>query len=78
MLRDVRPGQIETAAGHLGEATNKRNYRHLRPDYLKEFVAAVEDNWRELRHYTTVHLRYQNNTEVISLAPVKASISETA
>jgi hypothetical protein len=34
--------QIETAAGHAGEGTNKRNYRHLRPDYLAELIDAVE------------------------------------
>jgi hypothetical protein len=28
---------------HAGEGTNKRHYRHLRPDYLREFIAGVED-----------------------------------
>ena len=57
--RGVPEAQIETAAGHLGVGTNKRSYRHLRPDYLGAFIAAVEDYWRELEQFTTVHLRSQ-------------------
>lgn len=66
--RGVAEAQIEAAAGHVGEGTNKRNYRHLRPDYLSELMAAIEDYWAEMKRYTTVHLRTQNGPKVISLA----------
>jgi len=70
--RGVAEGQIETASGHAGEGTNKRNYRHLRPDYLAELIGAVEDYWREMRRYTTVHLRTQCGPTVVSLASARA------
>lgn len=70
--RGVAESQIETAAGHLGEGTNKRNYRHLRPDYLAELIAAIEDYWREMAHYTTVHLRTQCGPKIVSMAVAKA------
>jgi hypothetical protein len=57
--RGVPEAQIDAAAGHVGEGTNKRNYRHLRPGYLAELIAAVEDYWNEMRTFTTVHLRSQ-------------------
>lgn len=28
-MRDVPKAQIDTAAGHAGEGTNKKHYRHL-------------------------------------------------
>lgn len=59
--RGVPEAQIEAAAGHIGEGTNKRNYRHLRPDYLAELIEAVEDYWSEMKRYTTVHLRLQSS-----------------
>lgn len=49
--------QLDAAAGHVGEGANKRNYRHLRPGYLSELIAAVENYWNEMRTFTTVHLR---------------------
>lgn len=70
--RGVAEAQIEAASGHAGEGTNKRNYRHLRPDYLAELVAAVEDYWREMTRFTTVHLRTQCGPTVVSFASARA------
>jgi len=70
--RGVAESQIETAAGHLGEGTNKRNYRHLRPDYLAELIAAIEEYWREMTRFTTVHLRSQCGPKVVSMASARA------
>jgi integrase len=55
--RGVPEAQIEMAAGHVGEGTNKRNYRHLRPDYLAELMAAIEDYWAEVGKFTQAHAR---------------------
>lgn len=52
----VPDAQIDTAAGHAGTGTNKRNYRHLRPDYLREFVEGVEAYWRKVGAFTSAHL----------------------
>ena len=71
--RGVPDAQIDAAAGHAGEGTNKKNYRHLRPDYLRELIAAVEDYWAEVGQFTTAHLRYQRDTNVIDLAAKRAA-----
>lgn len=42
---------------HAPIGTNKRNYRHLRPDYLAELIAGIEDFRREDDRYTDVHRR---------------------
>lgn len=63
----VPEAQIDAAAGHAGTGTNKKNYRHLRPGYLKEFVEGVEAYWRKVGDHTTAHLRSQRDPNVISL-----------
>ncbi|MFD1786955.1 tyrosine-type recombinase/integrase [Sphingomonas floccifaciens] len=70
--RGVPEAQIDAAAGHAGVGTNKKNYRHLRPDYLGEFIEGVEDYWLEIGQFTTAHLRYQRDTNVIDLAAKRA------
>ena len=55
--RGVAEAQIETASGHAGEGTNKRNYRHLRPDDLAELIEAVESFWADIDAFTHVHRR---------------------
>jgi integrase len=70
--RGVPEAQIETAAGHRGEGTNKRNYRHLRPEYLRELIDAVEGYWAEMDRLTTVHRRYQGGTKIVSIAGARA------
>lgn len=70
--RGVPEGQIDTAAGHAGDSTGTRNYRHLRPDYLAELVTAVESYWSELTRFTTVHLRSQCGPKVVSMASARA------
>jgi integrase len=70
----VPEAQIDMAAGHAGEGTNKRNYRHLRPEYLKEFIEGVEAFWREVGKYTTAHLRSQCDPNVINFAAAAASL----
>ena len=63
--RGIPEAQIESAAGHLGEGTNKRHCRHLRPGYLKEFIARVEDYWGEIGKLTDVHLRSQRDPKIV-------------
>ncbi|HEX7874145.1 MAG TPA: hypothetical protein VF475_14625 [Sphingobium sp.] len=70
--RGVPEAQIDAAAGHIGEGTGKRNYRHLRPDYLAQLIDAVESYWSELTRYTTVHLRSQHGPKIISFASAAA------
>jgi hypothetical protein len=70
--RGVPEAQIDAAAGHVGEGTGKRNYRHVRPDYLAEFIAGVEAYWAEISRYTDVHLRSHSGPKVASLASARA------
>ncbi len=70
--RGVAEAQIEAAAGHVGEGTNKRNYRHLRPDYLAGLIESVEAYWQDMKRYTTVHLRSQCGPTVVSLTASRA------
>ena len=69
--RGVDDRQIDMAAGHAPIGTNKRNYMHLRPDYLADLIDAVEAFWTDLRRYTTVHLRSHCGPTVVSLAAAR-------
>lgn len=71
--RGVPEAQIDAAAGHVGDGTGKRNYRHLRPDYLGELIAGVEAYWAEIARYTTVHMRSQSGPKIINLSSARAS-----
>src|SRR3546814_10173427 len=51
----VPQAQIDAAAGHSSERGSGRNYTHLRPEYLKDFIEAVEAYWREMDRLTKVH-----------------------
>jgi len=65
------PAPARAAAGHVsdGGGTGK-NYTHLRPEYLKDFVAAVEAYWSEMDGLTRVH-RSQVGPKVYDLAERK-------
>jgi hypothetical protein len=65
--RGVPEAQIDAAAGHAGNGTNTRHYRHLRPDYLQDFIAGVEAFWAEVGQHTDAHLRYHRDTKIIDL-----------
>lgn len=71
-LRGVPQAQIDAAAGHNSEKGSGANYTHLRPDYLREFVDAIEDFWTGVGRCTNVHLRYQRDTKIINLADARA------
>ena len=45
------------------------HYRHLRPEYLREFVDGVESLWDDVGKLTKVHLRYQCDTKIVDMAP---------
>ena len=49
--------QIDTAAGHSTDGGTGDKYNHLRPDYLQEFIAAIEQFWAEVDAFTDVHRR---------------------
>lgn len=68
----VPDAQIDSAAGHAGVGTNKKNYRHLRPGYLKEFIQGVEAYWEKVGQHTTAHLRSQCDPKVVSFASERA------
>lgn len=64
--------EIETMAGHRGEGTNRRSYTHMRPDYLVNAKAAIDDFWRDLATRTSAHLRTtcgppERNANVVDL-----------
>lgn len=52
----IPESQIDVAAGHAPIGTNKKNYRHLRPEYLTEFCQGIERFWGEVGKFTGVHL----------------------
>lgn len=52
----IPEAQIDTAAGHDGMGTNKKNYMHVRPEYLTDFCRGIEAFWREVSKHTKVHL----------------------
>ena len=54
--RGVPEAQIDLAAGHAGVGTNKKNYRHLRPDYLAELIDGVEAFWADVGKHTDAHI----------------------
>lgn len=60
----VPQGQIDAMAGHQ-EPGSGRNYTHLRPEYLKEAMQAIEYYWREMDSLTTAH-RSQVGPKIIS------------
>ena len=66
--RGVPEAQIETAAGHRGTGTNQRHYRHLRPEYLTQFIDGVESLWADIGKLTTAHLRADQRPKVVALS----------
>lgn len=56
--KGVPQGQIDAAAGH-SEPGSGRAYSHLRPEYLRELIAAVESYWSDMDKLTKVHRRSQ-------------------
>lgn len=64
----VPQAQIDLAAGHVAaEKGSGRNYTHLRPEYLREFVEAVEAYWSNMDSLTRVHRRTQFGPKIINL-----------
>ncbi|MBJ6122944.1 tyrosine-type recombinase/integrase [Sphingomonas mollis] len=65
--RGVPEAQIETAAGHRGTGTNNRHYRHLRPEYLTQFIDGVESFWADVGKLTKAHLLDHNRAKIFHL-----------
>lgn len=64
----VPQAQIDLAAGHVAaEKGSGRNYTHLRPEYLREFLEAVEVYWSNMDSLTRVHRRTQFGPNIINL-----------
>lgn len=63
----VPQAQIDAAAGHSSERGSGRNYTHLRPEYLKDFIEAVEAYWSDMDRLTRVH-RSHVGPKVIDLS----------
>jgi len=63
----VPEAQIDAAAGHSEQGTGA-NYTHLRPEYLKEFVASTEAFWAAVDDFTDAHRRYPLDANVVALA----------
>jgi len=68
----VPEAQIDAAAGH-SEAGTGASYTHLRPDYLREFIASTEAFWAAVGEFTDAHRLYQSSTNVASLAATRAA-----
>lgn len=66
----VPDAQIDAAAGHSEEGTGA-SYTHLRPEYLREFIASTEAFWAAVGEFTDAHLRYQRDTKVAAIAPAR-------
>jgi site-specific recombinase XerD len=66
----VPDAQIDAAAGHSEEGTGA-NYTHLRPEYLREFIASTEAFWAAVGEHTDAHLRYQRDTKLVELASAR-------
>lgn len=66
----VPDAQIDAAAGHSVEGTGA-NYTHLRPEYLREFIASTEAFWAAVGEHTNAHLRYQRDTKLVELASAR-------
>ncbi len=71
----VPEAQIDAAAGHSEQGTGA-SYTHLRPEYLREFMSSTEAFWEAVGEFTHAHLRYQRDTNVVSLTG--ARIKHTA
>jgi integrase len=65
--RGVPQAQIDAAAGHNSERGSGANYTHMRPEYLREFLASTEAFWAAVGQHTDVHLRYQCDTKTVEL-----------
>lgn len=46
--KGVPKAQIDTAARHSTDGGTGDKYNHLRPDYLNDLVAAIEEFWRDI------------------------------
>lgn len=53
----VPQAQIDAAAGHSSERGAGRSYTHLRPEYLTQFIEAIETYWSCMDGLTKVHRR---------------------
>src|SRR3546814_3532331 len=71
----VPQAQIDAAAGHGSERGSGRNYTHLRPEYLKDFIEAVEAYWREMdrseEHTSELQSLMRNSYAVLFLKKKK-------
>jgi site-specific recombinase XerD len=68
----VPQAQIDAAAGHVSDGGGTgRNYTHLRPEYLKDFITAVEAYWGDMDQLTHVH-RSQVGPKIYDLKTGKA------
>jgi hypothetical protein len=65
--------QIDAAAGHSSERGSGRNYTHLRPEYLKDFIAAIEEYWHQMDSLTKAHRRSRDGTK-IHILPSRTAI----
>lgn len=64
----VPQAQIDLAAGHVAaEKGSGRNYTHLRPEYLRELIQAVEAYWANMDSLTRAHRRTHCGPKIISL-----------
>lgn len=67
----VPQAQIDAAAGH-SEPGSGRNYTHLRPEYLRQFIEAIESYWADMDKLTRSH-RSHVGPKIIHLNKGKAT-----
>jgi hypothetical protein len=71
----VPQAQIDLAAGHSGEKGSGRNYTHLRPEYLREFIEGIEAYWHHMDTLTRAHRRTQSGPKIVHL-PISKAVSK--
>ncbi|MBB6228314.1 integrase [Polymorphobacter multimanifer] len=72
----VPQAQIDKASGHSTEQGSGANYTHLRPEYLREFIEAVETYWSNIDALTNSHRRSQFGPKIIHLPPRPAAAGQ--
>jgi site-specific recombinase XerD len=72
----VPQAQIDMAAGHNSEKGSGRNYTHLRPEYLRDFIEAVEAYWAQMDGLTRAHRRTHDGPKVIIFPAARAGAAK--
>lgn len=65
----VPEAQIDSASGHNRRRGSGRAYTHLRPEYQRDLIAAVEAYWADLDRLTMAHRRSHFGPKIVWITP---------